>query len=92
MISARHVAPDSKTPVHPVATVPRLALSMREVAESLGVSERTVAQWVSAGVAPPSFRQGRLRLFPVAAVEAWLLDRTREAGEQDGHAAGEGTA
>ena len=81
MIAARHVVPAAKTPVHPVAKVPRLALSMREVAESLGISQRTLAGWVADGTAPPSFHRGRLRLFPVAALEAWLLNQAREAGE-----------
>ena len=32
MIAARFAIPTARTPAHPVATVPRLALSMREVA------------------------------------------------------------
>ena len=60
-------------------TVPRLALSVRETAESIGISERTLAAAVAAGTAPPSFLFGRLRLFPVAAVQGWLQDQL--AGE-----------
>lgn len=73
--------PTMQTSNTAAATVPRLALSARELAESLGVSERTVAGWVSDGTAPPSFHRGRLRLFPVAAVQAWLLDQARDAAE-----------
>jgi predicted DNA-binding transcriptional regulator AlpA len=67
------------TPDAPVSAIPRLAVSVRELAESVGVSERTMAGRVADGDAPPSFLFGRLRLFPVAAVQTWLIDKTRDA-------------
>jgi excisionase family DNA binding protein len=78
-MSARR--PTMQTSNTAAAAVPRMALLTRELAESLGVSERTVAGWVAEGTAPPSFHRGRLRLFPVAAVQAWLLDQARAAAE-----------
>jgi excisionase family DNA binding protein len=65
--------PAMQTPA--AGTVPRLALSVRETAEALGISERTLAAAVQAGTAPPSFLFGRLRLFPVRSVERWLQDQ-----------------
>ena len=54
-----------------VAEVPRLALRPAEAAKALGVSERTLWEWQAAG-ALPCVRRGRLTLFPVAALSAWL--------------------
>lgn len=72
-------APDMQTPA--AGTVPRLALSVREAADALGISERTLAAAVQAGTAPPSFLFGRLRLFPIRAVERWLQDQLGETTE-----------
>lgn len=72
-----------RTPSAPTSPIPRLALSVRELAESLGVSERTVAGWTASGEGPPSLTMGRLRLYPVAAVQTWLLARAdAESAEQ----------
>lgn len=68
----------------PAGTIPRLALSVRETAEALGISERTLAAAVQAGTAPPSFLFGRLRLFPVRAVDRWLQDQVRDGEDTDG--------
>jgi hypothetical protein len=50
--------------------VPRLALRVGEAAAAFGVSE----DWFSAEIAPdvPCVRRGRLKLYPVAALAAWL--------------------
>jgi excisionase family DNA binding protein len=58
------------------ATPPRLALRAEEVADSLGVSVRTVMQWVAAGEVP-HVRLGERNLrFPVDALRDWLAKRT----------------
>lgn len=75
--------PDGVTPVSPV---PRLAVSLRELSQSIGVSERTAAEWVRQGTGPRSFLQGRLRLFALSEVQAWLESRTREAETHRGDA------
>ena len=78
--------PEPPRPALSPAPVPRLALSIREVASALGVSVATVQSWQRAGIAPPSFvlPATKRRLFPLLAVERWLLDRAAEAGvDQD---------
>lgn len=72
---------------------PRLALSAREAAEALGVSERLVRQLTAEGRLP-HVRLGASEnsrvIYPVAAIEAWLLEQSgieptdsvkKEAGE-----------
>ena len=62
----------------------RLALSMREAAKAIGVSERTLWEYVNRGDMP-SLRMGRRVLIPVGSLRAWLL-------AQAGHDEGEQTA
>lgn len=57
------------------APPPRMALSRREMAAAVGVSERTAADWDARGVGPPSFVIGNRRLYPVASIAAWLRER-----------------
>ena len=61
----------------PTAAVPKLALSVGELGAAVGVSASTVNGWLRRGEAPPHLRLpgGRLLRFPIAAVEAWLLER-----------------
>lgn len=66
-------------PTKSIAPVPRLALSIDELAAALGVSPRTIATWVKDGSAPPSFIQGRLRLFPTDGVSNWLAQQVQDA-------------
>lgn len=65
----------------PVAAFPpgRVALSIRETAEALGVSERTANDLMLRG-GLPSARVGGRRLVPVAALERWLDERATERG------------
>lgn len=69
---------DLIVPASSVEPVPRLALSARELSESLGVSERTIATWQGDGTGPPSVKLGRLRLYPIDDVKAWLRNRSRQ--------------
>lgn len=65
----------------PVSAVPRLALTVAELAEAVGVSSSTIVGWLRRGEAPPHLRLpgNRLIRFPVASVERWLLDRAADA-------------
>ncbi len=53
------------------APTPRLALRTGEAAASCGVSE----DFFAAEIAPhvPCVRVGRLKLYPISALEAWLV-------------------
>lgn len=48
---------------------------MREVAETLGVSEPTVWRWVKIGELP-SVKLGGRRLIPLKLLEEWLGSKT----------------
>ncbi|WP_336922380.1 helix-turn-helix transcriptional regulator [Aquipuribacter sp. SD81] len=48
-----------------------------EVAEHLRIPEATLHYWVHRGVAPPSVRLGKRRLYRREAVDAWLIERER---------------
>lgn len=56
-------------------------LSAQEMADLLKVSLRKFEQMVKAGDAPPHIRLGRLRRWPVEAVNEWLEERLRESAE-----------
>jgi len=59
-----------------VAPVPRLALRRAEMAEAIGVSDRTLWEWTRAGVVP-HLRVGGVVLYPVDAIREWLVERSR---------------
>lgn len=61
-----------------VPDVPRLALRPEEAARSLGVCERTLRD-LSDG--PPVVRLGRVVLYPIGPMAAWLADRARTAAD-----------
>jgi excisionase family DNA binding protein len=46
--------------------------SLEETALRLGVSLATLHRWLANGTAPPSYRRGKSRRFPVDKLEAWL--------------------
>jgi excisionase family DNA binding protein len=54
----------------------RLSFRPKEAAKALGVSERVLWQWTRDGVIP-HLRQGRVVLYPVEALRAWLRCGTR---------------
>jgi excisionase family DNA binding protein len=60
-----------------VKPVPNLPLAMRpaEAARRLGVSPRTLWAWTKAGIVPHA-KVGGVTLYPSAALEAWLTERT----------------
>ena len=60
--------------------VPPLALRPREAAAALGISERTL--WgLKAQGRIPFVQVGRVTLYPVRELEAWLTARATPAGE-----------
>lgn len=52
----------------------RLAYSLQEAAQAMGVSVPTMREWVEL-TGFPAFRAGRRYVIPVAALEAWLVDQ-----------------
>ena len=60
----------------------RLALTAREVARLLGVSERAVWAWTRAGRFPKPARLGRAVRWLRADVVAYLADMKGEKGER----------
>lgn len=60
--------PDAQTP-----DVPRLAVKLRNLARTLGISERTARAWLAAGFLPkPSIEYGAVRLWSIDCIRAWL--------------------
>jgi len=70
-------------PPLPVEPIPRLALRPAEAAESLGVSARTMADWIKAGDIP-YVRRGGCVLLPVADVRRWLGEQTQAHNNKEG--------
>lgn len=68
-----------------VAQVPRVCLSPREAAASLGVSTGTLETLRRAGRGPPSLvlPGGRRRLYPVDLLIRWAADRAAADEEED---------
>jgi excisionase family DNA binding protein len=50
----------------------------REVAEYLGVPERTLGQWAHYGIGPRYCKIGRHRRYRWSDVEAWVASRMKE--------------
>ena len=58
------------------ATKP-MALRSREAAKALGISERTLWQYTKDGLIPcKRVGAGKTKMYPVAALEAWLAGGT----------------
>lgn len=57
-----------RRPAH--APIPRLALTRREAAESLGMGVTSFEQYVQPHIR--AVRRGKLRLFPVSELARWL--------------------
>ena len=52
--------------------LPRIAYRQHEAAQVLGVSDRTMRDWMAGENPPPSFRRGKVLLFPHAGLVRWL--------------------
>ena len=46
-----------------------------QLAQQLGISVRTLLRWHAMREGPPRVTQGRLVLYRIAAVQAWLASR-----------------
>jgi len=62
--------------------VVKLALSVKEVADALGVSESTVWRLSAVGELPSPVRVGRSVRWGRASLENWLAKRERKAKRQ----------
>ena len=67
-------------PAQNVEPVPRLALTIHEVAMALSISVGTLNKLTQSGKGPPSFivPGGRLRRFPTDAVRRWVNAQVEE--------------
>lgn len=57
----------------------RLTLTLREASKAIGVSERTLWQWVKDGKIP-AFKAGRLNLIPVDGLRAVIEAKSTGSG------------
>lgn len=55
-------------------------LSLRELADYLGVPPATVYYWRTQGKGPAGFQVGKQLRFRVADVDAWLAEQATRAG------------
>lgn len=67
-------ATDAKVIAFPQRAGAERALTVRELADALGMSERWIAYRVAEGM--PSHQYGRARRFRLSEVESWLARRT----------------
>ena len=68
---------NAKVPVQ-VADVPRLALRPKEAARALGIGERLLWSKTTSGEIP-HLRIGKAVVYPVAALQEWLLQEVQNA-------------
>lgn len=53
-------------------TLPRIAYRQNEAAQVLGVSDRTLRDWMASDDPPPSFRRANTLLFPHDGLIEWM--------------------
>ena len=63
--------------------LPRLAFKQHEAAQVLGISDRTLRDWMKGANPPPSFRRGKVLLFSAAALNVWMDERSRDEEKAD---------
>jgi len=68
-----------------------MMLNVRQVAEMLGVSERSVWRWSSDGTLPPGIKIGAAVRWPQRALEDWLAKREQQALAEQKNLAAERT-
>ena len=56
-----------------------MMMTVKQVAEALGVSERSVWRWSSDGTLPPGIRIGASVRWPERSIREWLARREEEA-------------
>lgn len=62
----------------------KLALTARDVAVALGISERSVWRMASSGEIPPPVRIGRCSRWRRSSLDAWLEKEERRVRRQHG--------
>ncbi len=62
-------------------------LSQRDVAEMLGVSERTLERWRFEGIGPPFFRFSRLCRYKLSLTKKWADAQRRTSTSDKGEVA-----
>ena len=67
-----------------------MMMTCREVAEALGVSERSVWRWSATGVLPPGIKIGSAVRWSRRSIEEWLAKREQEARAKQKASSGEG--
>ena len=60
-------------------TLPRIAYKQLEAAQVLGVSDRTLRDWMKGDNPPPSFRRGKVLLFPHDELTDWMKKQTTQS-------------
>ena len=66
----------------PANHLPRIAYKQIEAAQVLGVSDRTLRDWMASDNPPPSFRRGKVLLFPHGALLDWMKAQSESLDEQ----------
>lgn len=56
-----------------------LLWAVGQVADALGISQRTVWRMASAGEIPPGIRIGRAVRWPAESIKAWIARKAAEA-------------
>lgn len=79
---SREIPPALRPPVVP--PIPRIALRPDEAAQSLGICSKTLRDLPDG---PPVVRIGRMVLFPVDLLAAWLRERAEAPADVPGPAA-----
>ena len=74
MRSNQPVPPALRPPATP--EIPRLALRLEEAAASLGICSKTLRELPDG---PPTVSIGRIKLYRVASLDAWLAEQERRA-------------
>ena len=71
----------SITTTHGDTQLPEL-LSLRQLAEYLGVPPSSVYYWRTQGKGPPGFQVGKALRFRVDDVDAWLQEQAARSGRE----------
>jgi excisionase family DNA binding protein len=75
IVNANTITHNATSQPRPPATG-EVMLTLREAAQKLRVSERTLREYVKRGIVP-HLRLGRNILFPLRALERWIETHTR---------------
>lgn len=63
-----------------IASMQRMAFTLSEAAEAVGVSRPVMTEWVNIP-GFPAFRSGKRWVIPVTALEAWLNEQAAKGGD-----------